>query len=228
MTPGEPLPSSAPGPRAIIFDLDGTLVDTAPDLAQATNALRRHHGLDALPFEIIRREVSNGGSALVTLALGLETDSPGHAQARTFLLEAYERAVAEHSRVFPPLEHWLEEWEAQNRPWGVVTNKPRRYTEALLEILALNPGALVCADDLPVKKPAPDPLWAAAERLRVPPAQCWYVGDHLRDIQAAKAAGMTAVAVGYGYIAEHDDYRRWPADLWFASCEELVADLKTL
>tara|TARA_R110002020_G_scaffold471317_1_gene698308 strand:- start:207 stop:875 length:669 start_codon:yes stop_codon:yes gene_type:complete len=209
-------------PQAILFDLDGTLVDTAPDLAQATNALRMHHGLDPLPFEVIRRQVSNGGSALVTLALGLEATSDGHTQARQFLLDAYEEAVAVHSRVFSPLDVWLKEWHGDQRPWGIVTNKPRRYTLPLLEALALQPGALLCADDLSVKKPAPEPLWEAARRLGVEPGQCWYIGDHARDIEAAVAAGMTAVAVGYGYISEEDDYQRWPADLWFGECEELV------
>lgn len=209
-------------PKAILFDLDGTLVDTAPDLANATNRLRGHHGLPPLPFATIRREVSNGGSALVTLALGLEASAPEHGAARQWLLDAYEQAVATHSRVFSPLDEWLHQWETLKRPWGIVTNKPRRYTEPLLQALTLSPGALLCADDLAVKKPAPEPLWEAARRLGVAPADCWYVGDHLRDMEAAKAANMHAVAVGYGYIAEQDDYRKWPADVWFADCAELV------
>lgn len=209
-------------PQAILFDLDGTLVDTAPDLANATNALRLYHGLAPLPYEVIRRQVSNGGSALVTLALGLEATADGHSQARQFLLDAYEQAVAVHSRVFAPLDIWLNEWHGDQRPWGIVTNKPRRYTLPLLEALALQPGALLCADDLSVRKPAPEPLWEAARRLDVTPEQCWYVGDHARDIEAAVAAGMTAVAVGYGYISEEDNYRQWPADLWFEECQALV------
>ncbi|MGO1430489.1 MAG: HAD-IA family hydrolase [Halomonas sp.] len=209
-------------PQAILFDLDGTLVDTAPDLANATNALRLYHGLAPLPYEVIRRQVSNGGSALVTLALGLEATADGHAQARQYLLDAYVQAVAVHSRVFSPLDVWLDEWHSDQRLWGIVTNKPRRYTLPLLEALALQPGALLCADDLSVRKPAPEPLWEAARRLNVTPEQCWYVGDHARDIEAAIAAGMTAVAVGYGYISEEDNYRQWPADLWFEECQALV------
>lgn len=209
-------------PQAILFDLDGTLVDTAPDLAKATNALRLHHGLPPLPYDVIRRQVSNGGSALVTLALELDTLSQEHTQAREFLLDAYEQAVAVHSRIFSPLDVWLKEWHDDQRLWGIVTNKPRRYTLPLLEALSLQPGALLCADDLSVKKPAPEPLWEAARRLGVEPNQCWYIGDHARDIEAAVAAGMTAVAVGYGYISEEDDYQQWPADLWFGECEALV------
>lgn len=209
-------------PAAILFDLDGTLVDTAPDLAAATNVLRAHYGLEPLPFEVIRRQVSNGGSALVTLALGLDVATDEHAQARQFLLDAYEQSLAVHSKVFSPLDIWLNEWHGDRRPWGIVTNKPRRYTLPLLDALALQPGALLCADDLSVKKPAPEPLWEAARRLDIDPALCWYVGDHARDIDAAVAAGMTAVAVGYGYISEGDNHRHWPADLWFEECRELV------
>lgn len=212
-------------PHAVIFDLDGTLVDTAPDLAAATNALRAHHGLAALPFEQIRGQVSNGGSALVTLALGLDSGSDEHEQARDFLLDAYEQKVAVHSRLFSPLDVWLHAWQERARPWGIVTNKPRRYTVPLLDALELTPGALLCADDLSVKKPSPEPLWEAAKRLGVAPERCWYIGDHVRDMQAARAAGMLAVAVGYGYISEEDDYQQWPADVWFATCEELVAAL---
>lgn len=212
--------------EAVIFDLDGTLVDTAPDLARATNALRAHHGLPPLPFERIRGQVSNGGSALVTLALGLALEDEYHAPARQWLLDAYEQAVAVESRVFPPLDAWLSEREAIALPWGIVTNKPRRYTEPLLDALGLAPGALLCADDLAVKKPAPEPLWEAARRLDVAPEKCWYVGDHVRDMQAARAAGMVGVAVGYGYIAEEEDYRQWPADVWFEDCAALVETLR--
>ncbi|MCE8038101.1 HAD-IA family hydrolase [Halomonas sp. MCCC 1A11062] len=216
---------NASPPAALLFDLDGTLVDTAPDLARATNALRAHHGMEPLPYPVIRAQVSNGGSALVALALGLDKTHHGHDEARQFLLDAYGRAVADESCLFPHLDRLLTRWEAQHRPWGIVTNKPRAYAAPLIESLGLTPGALLCADDLPQRKPAPEPLWVAAERLDVSPARCWYIGDHLRDMQAARAAGMVAVAVGYGYIEEGEDYRQWPADLWFETCEALVEAL---
>ncbi len=212
-------------PRALLFDLDGTLVDTAPDLARATNALRVHHGLSELPFEVIREQVSNGGSALVTLALGLAMEDTGHSRAREFLLEAYARNVAAESRVFPGLDALLTAWHSTPRGWGIVTNKPRAYADPLIEALGLTPGALLCADDLPVKKPDPEPLWEAARRLDIAPDDCWYIGDHLRDMQAARAAGMTAVAVGYGYIEKEQDYRQWPADMWFDTPQDLAAEL---
>lgn len=212
-------------PSALLFDLDGTLVDTAPDLARATNALRAHHGLEPLTYPLIRGQVSNGGSALVALALGFDKAHPQHDDARQYLLDAYGQAVAEESCLFPHLDRLLESWEAQHRPWGIVTNKPRAYAAPLVDALGLAPGALLCADDLPLRKPAPEPLWEAARQLEVAPQRCWYIGDHLRDMQAARAAGMTAVAVGYGYIEEGEDYREWPADLWFETCEALVEAL---
>ncbi|HSH49736.1 MAG TPA: HAD hydrolase-like protein, partial [Halomonas sp.] len=114
-------------PAALLFDLDGTLVDTAPDLARATNALRHHHGLAELDYATIRAQVSNGGNALVTLALGIDAEHPEHAAARSFLLDTYGESVAVHSRLFPSLDSLLDAWQAADRPWGIVTNKPRRY-----------------------------------------------------------------------------------------------------
>ncbi|MFC3285327.1 HAD family hydrolase [Litchfieldella rifensis] len=213
-------------PRALLFDLDGTLVDTAPDLARATNALRAHHGLTALPYPVIRAQVSNGGSALVRLALGLDHEADGHAEARAFLLDAYGRDVAAESRLFPGLESLIVAWSAPPRAWGIVTNKPRAYAEPLIEALQLTPGALLCADDLPVRKPAPEPLWEAARRLGVAADDCWYIGDHRRDMQAARAAGMVGIAVGYGYLEENDDIHAWPADGWFDTPQALVRALQ--
>ncbi|GAB2799586.1 HAD-IA family hydrolase [Halomonas shantousis] len=212
-------------PDALLFDLDGTLVDTAPDLAKATNVLRAHHGLDDLPYETIRAEVSNGGSALVRLALGLEASHVDHAEARRFLLEAYGRDVASQSRVFPGLERLLRQWEAAALPWGIVTNKPRAYAAPLIEALELTPGVLLCADDLPVKKPSPEPLWEAARILAVESERCWYVGDHLRDMQAARAAGMQAIAVRYGYIGDEETPDNWPVDCWFETPAALAEAL---
>lgn len=212
-------------PRALLFDLDGTLVDTAPDLARATNALRAHHGLSALPYAAIRAQVSNGGSALVTLALGLERDHAQHDAARRFLLDAYGQDVAAESQLFAGLAPLINAWAVSPRAWGIVTNKPRAYAAPLIEALALAPGAFLCADDLPVKKPDPAPLWEAARRLGVSAEECWYIGDHRRDIEAARAAGMTAVAVGYGYLDEAEDIHAWSADHIFDTPSALARAL---
>lgn len=215
-------------PRGLLFDLDGTLIDTAPDLAEATNRLREHHGLERLPYEVIRAQVSNGGSALVTLALDWATDHPEHAGARQFLLNRYAEAVAEKSEIFPGLEGLIRHWELAGRPWGIVTNKPRQYAEPLIAALALEPNVLLCADDLPVRKPDPTPLLEAARQIGVAAQECWYVGDHRRDMEAANRAGMTAVAVRYGYIAGDDDIETWPADRWFETPDALTDELLTL
>ncbi|MBZ9538165.1 HAD-IA family hydrolase [Modicisalibacter tunisiensis] len=218
--------SRRPGsPAGLLFDLDGTLVDTAPDLARATNALRIHHGLPELPYGVIRAQVSNGGSALVQLALGLEAAHPGHAEARRFLLDRYAEAVAVDSRVFPGLEAVLDAWSRPALAWGIVTNKPRAYAAPLIDALGLKPGALLCADDLPVKKPDPAPLHTAAHQLGLGAETCWYIGDHARDMQAAHAAGMTAVAVGYGYLDESEDRESWQADHWFETPADLASAL---
>jgi len=214
-------------PQALLFDLDGTLIDTAPDLAEATNRLREHHGLERLPYDLIRTQVSNGGSALVTLALELASDHPEHAGARQYLLDRYAEAVADASRVYPGLEAFIERWEAETLGWGIVTNKPRRYAEPLIAALGLRPGVLVCADDLPVRKPDPEPLLFAARQLGVEVERCWYIGDHWRDMEAARRAGMTAVAVRYGYIPLDEDIDDWPADYWFDTPESLVKALMT-
>lgn len=208
-------------PRAVLFDLDGTLVDTAPDLARAANALRKERGLDPLPYEDIRREVSHGGSALVTLALGLEKDTQGHDEARDSLLEYYGNNVAEESCLFEGFSEVLARYRMTKRPWGIVTNKPRTYALSLLEALKITPDVLLCADDLPVKKPDPAPLLEAARRLNVAPEHCWYIGDHLRDIQAANNAGMTAIAVKYGYLRQQDNPDEWPARQFYDTPEKL-------
>lgn len=214
--------TALPRPAALIFDLDGTLVDTAPDLARATNELRQHHGLLPLDYDIIRAEVSHGGSALVMLALGYDLDHPLHGQERTRLLDFYARDVAAESVLFPGYDVLIEACQRTSLPWGIVTNKPRQFAVPLIEALQLTPGCLLCADDLPVKKPHPDPLWEAARRLNVEASECWYLGDHDRDMQAARAAGMLAVAVRYGYVRVGDDVDAWPADIWFDTSEEVV------
>ncbi|WP_110647686.1 HAD family hydrolase [Salinicola peritrichatus] len=212
-------------PKALLFDLDGTLIDTAPDLAEATNRLREHHGLPRLPYPVIRAQVSNGGSALVTLALELTADHPDHGLARQFLLERYAEVVADRSRVFPGLESLIESWERAGRPWGIVTNKPRLYAQPLIESLGLTPQVMLCADDLPVKKPDPEPLLTAALRIGVAPEACWYIGDHRRDMEAARSAGMTAIAVHYGYIPETEEVDQWSADHWFETPQALAESL---
>ncbi|SFX79546.1 phosphoglycolate phosphatase [Marinospirillum alkaliphilum DSM 21637] len=212
-----------PAVQAVLFDLDGTLVDTAPDLALALNRLLLEQGKPELPFHIIRDQVSNGGNALIELGFGVKVGEAGQAELRQRLLELYQDKVAEHSRLFEGLEQLLDRFERHPIPWGIVTNKPRIYTDLLLRELRLNPGVVVCPEDLGVSKPDPAPLLFAARQLATPPEQCLYVGDHLRDIEAGRRAGMQTLVAGFGYISTAENPSHWGADHLAHSVMELNA-----
>jgi len=201
--------------HAVLFDLDGTLLDTAGDLARALNRLRAEHALPALGYERIRSYVSHGSSALVRLAF------PNAPEAEFFtlrerLLELYAAALCVHTCPFPGMLELLARLEREGTRWGIVTNKPGALAEPLLEALGLKSraGVIVSGDTLPERKPHPLPLLHAAERLEVEPRACVYVGDAERDVLAARAAGMRAVVACFGYLGTADDPRSWPADGW--------------
>lgn len=215
------------GYAALLLDLDGTLLDTAPDMGGALNRLRVEHGLEPLPSTVIRPVVSHGAVRLVALGFpGAEGDALE--QLRLRFLEIYARNLAEHTCLFPGIDAVLTELEDRGLPWGVVTNKPAWLTDPLLEALALGHRAacVVSGDTLPERKPHPLPLLHAAALAGVPPEHCVYVGDAERDIQAGRAAGMATVVAAYGYLSADDDPRSWqptgivsePADLreWMA------------
>jgi len=166
--------------RTVLFDLDGTLVDTAPDLALALNRLRRERGLPPLPYEPVRAQVSHGGSALIRLGFGCRPGDNGFEPLRRRFLELYQEDLATRTRLFPGMEEVLDSLE---RGW---------LTEPLMERLGLasRAGSIVSGDTLPQSKPHPAPLLHACRRMGTPPAECLYVGDALRDIQAGRAAGM--------------------------------------
>lgn len=187
-------------PRAILFDLDGTLADTAPDLAAAMNQVRQAHRLPALSLEVLRPVASAGARGLIGVAFGLQPEDEGYESLRLAFLEQYAAAIAAHSRLFDGITELLNELEQQDLRWGVVTNKAGHLTEVLLPLIGLERAAcVVSGDTTPHLKPHPASLLEAARRLELTPEACWYVGDDLRDIQAARAAGMYAIAVGYGY-----------------------------
>ena len=221
-------------PKALLFDLDGTLMDTAPDFFPTVNTLRKEHNLPPLADEIIRLQVSNGGRALTRLALDMQQES-GNATGdeifeskRQRLLDLYIEHIAEKSDLFPGMIELLETCNKHSLPWGIVTNKPRLYTEILLERLAerlpilAHCAVVVCPDDVERTKPFPDPLYLAAETLNIPALDCWYLGDHIRDIQAGKAASMLTIATLYGYIEPHDKPEDWQADIMVDSVEEIT------
>ena len=216
---------AAPTPlSAVLLDLDGTLLDTAPDLAAALNLLRTQEGLAPLPFTPIREQVSNGSIAVLRLGFPAADEARFAGLMRRFL-ELYRERLAVETRPFPGFAEVLAELEAHRIPWGVITNKPARLTEPLLRSLGLfeRAACVLSGDSLPVRKPDPLPLLTAAARLGVDPQQCLYLGDALRDMQAARAADMVALGARFGYIAEHEDVASWPVTAWIDEPRELLA-----
>ena len=201
------------GIKAVLFDLDGTLVDTAPDLGYALNLQRARHGLPPLDDVIIRPQASHGARGLLGVGFDLHPDDPHFAHMREEFLQLYADNICRHSRPFPGILELLAELEARQLKWGVVTNKPARFTEPLMSILDLAERAacIVSGDTCPQPKPHPAPMLAAAELCDATPAQCLYLGDAERDIEAARAAGMPALVAAWGYIDATDQPHTWGA-----------------
>jgi len=187
------------GARAVLFDLDGTLADTVPDLAAAINLLRRDQGLDELPLERVRPFASAGARGLVHVGFGVDPGNPEFVPLRDAFLEHYRERTCIGTRLFPGIPELLAELGARAIAWGIVTNKAMRFTDRIVAALRLDPACVVCGDTTPHIKPHPAQLLHAAGLLGLSAAACWYLGDDLRDMQAAKAAGMRAVAVQWGY-----------------------------
>ncbi len=202
-----------PDVAAVLLDLDGTLADTAPDLAFALNVLRREHGLNALPFAQIRNHVSQGSYKLISLGFDIDESDPMFHRLRERLLEHYAANLARETRLFDGMEALLDTLDARVIPWGIVTNKPAFLTEPLLDALNLTPRThwVISGDSLAIRKPHPEPLLEAARQAGVHPKNCIYVGDTRGDVTAALAAGMTPLIARYGYIGEEDDPLRWGA-----------------
>ena len=211
------------GPSALLLDLDGTLLDTAPDMGGALNLLRAEHGLEPLPREVIRPVVSHGAMRLVALGFP-ETTGDAFESLRLRFLELYAANLAVGTRLFPGFEAVLDQLEARGLPWGIVTNKPGWLTDPLLAALGLDRRAAcaVSGDTLPERKPHPLPLLHAARLVGVDPGRCVYVGDAERDIQAGRAAGMTTLVASYGYLSQHDDPLSWQPHGIVATPAELL------
>ncbi len=208
---------------AVLFDLDGTLVDTAPDMVEVLKQMQLAHGADPLPYEKARANVSNGAIALLRLAFPELPESALGPLHREYL-ERYQDSVCVESSVFPDIPELLDALDARACPWGVVTNKPQRMTDPLLEALGLS-GRLRCAvsgDTLERRKPDPAPLLYACEQCAVQPHRAVYVGDAVRDIEAGRAAGLYTIAAAYGYIVSGDDLQSWNADAIVADVKELA------
>jgi len=210
---------------AVLFDLDGTLADTAPDLAAALNAVLVEEGRRELPFATVRPWVSWGALRLIRLAFGEGLRDTELERLRRRLLVCYESGLCRESRVFPGVDAVLESFEQGGIPWGVVTNKPGWLTEPLLAALGLaeRAGTVISGDTLPYAKPHPMPLLHGARELGVPPERCVYVGDAARDIEAGRAAGMYTVAALWGYIPTGEEPVAWSADRVISEPAELAA-----
>jgi 2-phosphoglycolate phosphatase len=198
-------PTRLPVPRAVLFDLDGTLADTAPDLAAAVNALRTERGLAPSPYALLRPTASAGARGMIGAAFGLKPGDAGYEELRLQWFARYEAAMAVHTTLFDGITELLDGIRAAGMDWGIVTNKPARFTDPLVPQIGLAHAAcIISGDTTPHAKPHPAPLLEAAHRLGLEPGQCWYVGDDLRDIEAGRAAGMVTVGCNWGYCGAID------------------------
>ncbi|CDH44771.1 HAD family hydrolase [Candidatus Contendibacter odensensis] len=201
-------------PSGVLFDLDGTLLDTAPDLAAALNRLRCAHGESELPLEAIRPTISQGSPGMLNLGFGRTLDDPLYPALNQRFLDLYREFIAVETVLFPGMGEVLAYLEANCIRWGVVTNKPGWLTEPLMKALNLwsRAACVVSGDTLSKRKPDPEPLWYACEQMGVAPGQSLYVGDAERDMQAGKQAGMIALVAGFGYLGTEDRPEEWGAD----------------
>jgi len=201
-------------PDSVLFDLDGTLLDTVDDFLAIIHSMRQDRGLADSPLHLIRSTVSDGSAGMLCAAFSITPEHDKFGELRDDFLERYQRQLAVHTRPFPGIPELLDWLDAEGLPWGVVTNKLSRFSIPLLEAtgLAGRCASLVCPDQVKHGKPHPEPLLKACTEIGVDPARSVFVGDHLRDIQAGRAAGMRTVAALYGYLPEGDDPQQWNAN----------------
>jgi len=209
---------------AVLFDLDGTLADTAPDLGYALNRQRLARGMPELPIESVRAHASSGARGLLKAGFNLHPGDPDYEAMRDEFLEIYEQNIARDSELFPGMPSVLEQIEGRGMQWGIVTNKAERFTFPLLRALGLaeRAGVVICGDTTPNPKPHPDPLIAASGKLGIEPSLCLYVGDDERDVQAGRAAGMKVFVARYGYLGNGRPPEDWGAQGFIDSPMELL------
>jgi len=216
----EPTAAHRPPIKGVLFDLDGTFADTAPDLAAALNFALQQAGRAPLPYEAIRPHVSHGAGALLKLGFG---EAPGDGP-REHLLRFYRDNITRHTTLFPGIGHVLATLESAGIPWGIVTNKPAYLTDPLMAGLGLSEraGCIISGDTTPNKKPHPEPILLACRLIGVEPGDCLYVGDAARDIEAGRNAGTLTLAALFGYLAAEDRPAEWGADGMIDRAEEIL------
>lgn len=201
-------------PDAVFFDLDGTLADTAPDLAGTLHRLQTEHGMTPTPFETLRPQVSRGVRGMLGAGFGLTPDAPAYPALAGRFLALYAEALCVETRLFPGMAELLDSLEARGIPWGIVTNKAERFARPLVDALGLGSRSVcvVGGDTAARAKPFPDPLLHACNVAGIAPARSIYVGDDIRDITAGRAAGMLTLAAAYGYLGSDEPIEAWAAD----------------
>ena len=211
--------------KCVLLDLDGTLVDTAPDMAFALNQTLSRHDREPLPQAMIRSSVSLGGAALVKLAFHMAESDPDFTRIRDEFLTIYRANLCRHSRLFPGMEQVLARLERSSMPWGIVTNKPAWLTNPLTQALQLDTrsACIVSGDTLAQRKPHPAPLLHACKLLRRSAQETVYVGDDRRDVQAGSSAGAATLVARYGYIGPNEDPQTWGADGYIDRPEEILS-----
>lgn len=216
--------ASRPAVQAVLFDLDGTLVDSAPDLVGAANDLREAHGLLPLDYSQLRPMVGTGARGMLDAAFGVGPESPRFEALRDDFLLRYEARILRETRVFGDMESVLATLESAGLPWGIVTNKVQRFSAPLVQGLGLKArcAVLISGDTTPHAKPHPRPLLEAALRLGLAPERCVYVGDDERDVLAGRGAGMRTLAAAWGYLGRGETIERWNADAVLSVPSELL------
>ncbi|RAU17849.1 phosphoglycolate phosphatase [Nitrincola tibetensis] len=217
--------------NAVLFDLDGTLVDSAPDFYHLVTNMRKERNVSStLDYETLRRSVSNGGKAVIQTAFQIEPEHPDFDDLLVQLLTEYEKQPALHSRLFDGFNELLEWLDQEKILWGVVTNKPSRFTHKILQQLHLNQrcSSIICPEDVSASKPSPEGLLLACQQMNIAPQKTLYVGDHIRDIQAGHAAGMTTVAAGFGYLAINESIDDWSSHFKVDHATELLSLLQSM
>jgi phosphoglycolate phosphatase len=199
--------------KAVLFDLDGTFADTAPDLAAAVNHARATRNLPPLPLSILRPQASHGSRGLLKAGFDIEPEHPEFNVLRDIFLDYYARNICVHTRLFGDTAALLDELERRSIKWGIVTNKPHRFTVPLMQALGMASRAacLISGDTCARAKPYPDPLLKACEIMGITAGDCLYLGDDLRDMQAANAAGMRGIIANYGYVGQDATVENWQA-----------------